>query len=74
MNEIPSTSMLFTFAPNSTLSTSLPLTIGLTYGLLILALAIQLLWLVLSQARNNYLVFSSKYSHMKTMDMVSSSQ
>ena len=32
------TSMLFTFAPNSTLFTSLPLTIGLTYGLLMLTI------------------------------------
>ena len=38
MNDIPSTSMLFTFAPNSTLFTSLPLTIGLTYGLLMLTI------------------------------------
>ncbi|CCZ44174.1 unknown [Bacteroides sp. CAG:545] len=30
--------MLFTFAPNSTLFTSLPLTIGLTYGLLMLTI------------------------------------
>lgn len=38
MNESPSTWMLLHFAPNSTLFTSLPLTIGLTYGLLMLTI------------------------------------
>lgn len=42
--------------------------------LLILALAIPLLWLVLSQFRKNFLVISSKYSQINTLDIVSNSQ
>ena len=42
--------------------------------LLILALAIPLLVLVLSQFRKNFLVISSKYSQINTMDIVSNSQ
>lgn len=38
MNDMPSTRMLLHFAPNYTLFTSLPLTIGLTYALLMLAI------------------------------------
>lgn len=38
MKDILSTKMLLTFAPNSTLFTSLPLTIGLTYDLFMLTI------------------------------------
>ena len=41
---------------------------------LILALAIPLLLLVLSQFRKNFLIISSKYSQINTMDIVSNSQ
>ena len=43
MNDIPSTNMLLTFAPNSTLFTSLPLTIGLKCGLLRLTILLGML-------------------------------
>ncbi|MEE0316718.1 MAG: hypothetical protein UDS46_04385 [Bacteroidales bacterium] len=46
MNDIPSTNMLLTFAPNSTLFTSLPLTIGLKCGLLRLTILLGMLSLL----------------------------
>ena len=46
MNDIPSTCMLLTFASSSTLYTSLPLTIGLKYGLLRLTILFVILSLL----------------------------
>ena len=46
MNDIPSTNMLLTFAPNSTPFTSLPLTIGLKCGLLRLTILLRMLSLL----------------------------
>ena len=46
MKDIPSTNMLLTFAPNSTLFTSLPLTIGLKCGLLRLTILLGMLSLL----------------------------
>lgn len=46
MNDIPSTNMLLTFAPNSTLFTSMSLTIGLKCGLLRLTILLGMLSLL----------------------------